>query len=59
MGDKTMDEKNLRGVLVEIAELLDGLGPEITLESVQDDYIARARYLAEVYSGKREPFPEV
>ena len=43
----------------EIAESLDGLGDEATADTVDDDYMTRARYVAEVACGKREPIPGV
>ncbi|KKI35995.1 hypothetical protein VI03_24740 [Burkholderia vietnamiensis] len=49
---------NLRAALTEVSELLDGLGEEISLKSIEEDYISRARYLAEVAVGKRDPFVE-
>lgn len=51
-----MDIQQAIAAFNEIAELLDGLGPEITPETVDSDYMARARYIAECACGKREPF---
>lgn len=51
-----MDIQEASVAFSEIAELLDGLGPEITPETIDSDYIARARYIAECACGKREPF---
>jgi len=50
------NKQELRAALSEIAESLDGLGGPITVQSIEDDYIARARYLSEVAVGKREAF---
>lgn len=47
---------DLKAVLDEIAQCLDGLSPEITPASIEDNYIAKALYLAEVHSGKRAAF---
>ncbi|MBK5051704.1 hypothetical protein IQ289_25310 [Burkholderia sp. R-70006] len=52
---------DFRVALSEVQQCLDGLGGEITRESVEGenvDYVARARYLAGVALGNRDAFPE-
>jgi hypothetical protein len=47
----------LKIAMSEIAACLDGLGEAATPETIENDYLVRARYFAEVASGKREPIP--
>jgi len=50
--------ENAAMIGTEISELLDGIGPDVSPESIKDHYVARSRYLAEVLAGKRDPYPE-
>lgn len=45
--------------LMEVRESLDGLSPAITPASVEVDFVARARYFAEIALGQRQPFPQL
>lgn len=53
--------RRLRAALTEVQQCLDGLGGEITRDRVigdNVDYVARARYVAEVALRDRDEFPE-
>lgn len=60
IADMSPEVQRLRVALTEVSQCLDGLGGDITRERVigsNVDYVARARYVADVALGKRVEFP--
>ncbi|MBR8043488.1 hypothetical protein KDW40_19150 [Burkholderia cenocepacia] len=60
IADMSSEVQRMRVALTEVAQCLDGLGGDITCERVigsNVDYVARARYVADVALGKRVEFP--
>lgn len=58
-GFTTTKEAQLAGALDAVLAELDGLAPDITSETIENNHLARARYLAEVATGRRKAFDEL
>lgn len=62
VGNLRLANQSLSSALAEVAACLDGLGVEITLNSVDGntvDWVTRARYVAEVALERRKPYPDL
>ncbi|MBB5546556.1 hypothetical protein [Paraburkholderia fungorum] len=62
VGNLRLANQNLTTALAEVAACLDGLGVEVTFNSVHGDatdWVTRARYVAEVALGRRHAYPDL
>jgi hypothetical protein len=53
--DYAMENARLRQILAEVSDCLDGIAQPYTVASVDDHYVTRARYLADVAIQRIEP----